>query len=149
MNRLQDLKFPALRFFSESNGESVDVVASYDELTTTTSYAVRTGLFTKITLVTADGSAVRFKSARILHGVGPFWGYRFLFHRIVNVELILDHCIVPLPLEEVKSRVGKCLKDEDLWGEMGDFEEFENAVNGAGSISEIIGLISGAGNHPE
>lgn len=137
MNAIE-FDFPIICF----DRDSLRVRKDWDSLVTTTTAGVKNRMFDNILIVDANGTAVRVKSARKLHGVGPFWGYNIFLNRRIRVELVFDGEPFPMSVDDVRRLVLDSFRKWHGWRTRGDFKELKASVQNAQSVGEIIRLVS-------
>jgi hypothetical protein len=113
-------------------------VSSWDSLTTTTSVALRKGLFRDLEIIDSMGRCVIVRNAKFLSGIRFFWGYNIFFNRRIRVELEITDLQKSMSVETVKARVLQDFREWHGWESRGDFDTLKTSVENATTISEII-----------
>ena len=145
--RVEDLCFPILFFTDWEKKPFIEVVRTYEDLTTTTSYGVRKNVHCGAIIMDGYGNAARIKGATILKGVGRFSGFTIFFSRNVKVDLLIDEVsFFHISLDELKEKVQACFNGWEGWEEAGNFEEMQAAIMEAYSIEDVIKYIDKIGN---
>jgi len=80
-----DLAYPVLFLYKDLLSDA----RTEEELTTTTSRALRLGFFNGLRVIDSNGRQYTVTKARFLHGVGRVWGYNIFLGRMIRVALDL------------------------------------------------------------
>jgi len=109
---VDDLKYPVI---TVSRPGYIDVQESPESLTTGYARRVRKRWYEGMTIVDRDLERYSVVEARIVGGVGPFWGYSLMYSR--RVRLIFDLESRGLAaLDELRELVCRAMKrDPHLW----------------------------------
>jgi hypothetical protein len=138
--KIDELKFPVVCF----SQHLARVMETANVLTTCSKTALRRGgFFEDLRVVDSNGTALKIKGARKLHGVGLFWGYNFFLNQRIKVSLLVDGPPGRMSLLEVKERVFDSFERRGGWSSRGDFEELKQNVKSATTISDLITLLAG------
>jgi len=118
-------------------------VASHESLVTTTAAALRGGLFEKLKIIDSTGREFLVKTARKLHGVGPFRGFNIFLDQRIRVALEIEYGGRTCTTEEVRQIVFRDFKRWDGWASREDFDQLKHSIERATSSAEILGLVTG------
>lgn len=135
---LAQLEFPALCF----NEKIVQLVSSAAVITLCTRAALKAGWYHGLIVVGSNGTAVRIKSARKLHGVGFLWGFNVFLNQRIRVEIEADGEPFTISFEELRRMIRGCIHSWHLWSARPDFPEFRARLLGATTIREILQTLS-------
>ncbi len=135
---VSDLQFPVLCFWRHL----FRIEKTAEAFTTTTKAGLKNRMFDNVLVIGSNSQAVRVKSARKLHGVGPFWGYNIFLNQRIKVELIFDGEPFQISVEDVRKRVLASFKQWHGWQTRDDFDNLKAAVEKASTVAEIIRLIT-------
>lgn len=134
------LTFPAICFHQEY----ALLLRCWEDLTVTTSRALRHGKLENLLLVDSTGTAVKVRGARELEGVGAFGGYNIFLNRKVKVELLFEGEPFQMSVAELKARLLRSFDEWEGWASADNFEETREAVESAASVGEVFArLFSG------
>jgi hypothetical protein len=122
-------------------GDNV-AVRDADALTRTTSAAVRGRLFEGLRVIDSQGQESVARGAKVLGGVGWFWGFNVFLNRRVRIDIDLHPTGEVLALEEVRRLVLKDFASWHGWEGREDLEALRAAVTSASTVGEIIRLIT-------
>lgn len=128
------LKLPAVCF----HREYALLLRRWDDLTVTTSHALKQGKLQDLLLVDSAGTALRVENARMLHGVGPLGGYDLFLNRKIAVELSFAGEPYQMSLADFKRRLRQSFREWEGWEAGSNFEELEEKVERATSFEEIF-----------
>lgn len=115
---------------------------SIEDLTTTTSAALRGGLFDGLRVVDSNGVEAVVRSAQKLGGVGLFWGFNVFLNQRIRVALQLEATGKALTVDEVRRIVLRDFRAWHGWESREDFDELKRAVQNASSVAEILRLVA-------
>ena len=132
------IKFPVICFWQDLIRIRFDKAS----LITTTKAGIKNGMFTDLFIVDSDYSGFVVKSAKKLHGVGFLWGFNIFLNQNIRVELTFEGKPRKVALDEIKGRIFQSFQKWHGWATRGDFDELQEKVRNAQSISEIIQLLS-------
>src|SRR5262245_21913957 len=136
---VDDLLFPALGRLA--NG-TLDVLPTANHLTLNTANGLRRGFYTGYEIVDSRGRWFRIRSARKLHGVGPFGGYSLFLGQKIRVELDIEDEKRDATLEEVRGLILAEFVAGSSWESRGDFESLRSRLNSAETIAELLRRIA-------
>jgi hypothetical protein len=132
------INFPVLCF---SQGLA-EVVHDLESLTTCNKRALRQGgYYSKLWLVDSTQHRFNVKSAKELHGIGPFWGYNIFLNQKIRVELVFEGEPHKVSLDEVREAVFKSFRTWHGWSSADDFDELQSKVKNAKSLTEVINAL--------
>ncbi len=134
----QTPKFPCLCIHKGT----LFTVTSDDSLTTTTAAALRGGLFKKLKIIDSTGREFFVKTARKLHGVGPFWGFNIFLNQRIRVALEIESSGRTYTTEEVRQIVSRDFKGWHGWASREDFDQLKDSIARATSSAEILRLVT-------
>ncbi len=135
---VSDLQFPVVCFWRHL----FRIETTAETFTTTTKAGIKNRMFDNVLVIGSNGQAVRVKSARKLHGVGPFWGYNIFLNQRIKVELTFDGEPFQMSVDDVRKRVLASFKQWHGWQTRDDFAELKAAVEKASTVAEIIRLVT-------
>jgi|GEM_PF-1875278 len=133
-----EITFPVICFYRHL----LRIRNDWDTLVTTTTAGVGNGMFDNMLIVDSNGKAIRVKSARKLHGVGPFFGYNIFLNQRIKVELTFDSEPFQMLTDDVRKRVLNSFQKRHGWQTRGDFDELKSSVENASTVAEIIRLVT-------
>jgi hypothetical protein len=114
------------------------LVRDWDELTITTSYALKHGKFARLLLVDSKGMAARVRSARKLHSVGPFRGFNIFLNQRIKIELCYEGNLFPISLTELREMLLESFEKWHGWSSAENFEELRAKVTRATTFGELF-----------
>lgn len=117
------------------------LVREWDELTITTSFALKHGKLSDLLLVDSKGVAVRVRNALKLHSVGPFWGLNIFLNRRIKVELCYEGDPFTISVTELRKRLLESFEEWYGWSSSENFDELQERVKGANTFGEIFGAL--------
>jgi hypothetical protein len=130
------ISFPVLLF----KDAYVYVHRTPEQLTTTTSLALKKGFYNGALVMEGDGRAHKLTGATKLRRVGPLIDTLLLNPRI-RVELIADGEAFRVSPDESRERIMESLRKRHSWKSRGDFEDLREGIQKARSIQEMIELL--------
>ena len=136
------LKFPVVCF----HREYALLLRRWDDLTVTTSHALKHGKLRDLLLVDSAGTAVRVGDAKKLHGVGPLGGYDLFLNQKIAVELSFAGEPFRMSLADFKQRLRQSFEEWEGWESASNFDELEEKVERAASFEEIFDFLFSTGS---
>lgn len=137
---IEPLKFPVLRFGRGMVFPAIDQA----QLTECTKTALQKGFFSGLILVDSDGKAWKIKTARKLHGIGPFLGFNVFLNQKIRVELIPEGEPFEMSAAELKARVLECFRGAQEWSARADLDRLVISLEQAQSPADIARIVSRA-----
>jgi hypothetical protein len=138
---MEEFEFPVILF----GKDFVDVSSTQNDLTTTTSTALKKGVFSDLLLVDSRAMAVKITGAKTVGGIGPFGGYNIFGNRKIRIELETRGTPDPIAIDQVKTRVLKDFRKWHGWASRGDFEALSERIRNAQTVREIAELMASPG----
>lgn len=132
-----DLKFPVICIYKNT----IVTFRTQDELTSTTTAALRSDLFYGLRIVDSSGKEYTVKNVEKLQGIGPFWGYNVFLNRTVRIDLEINDDPKALSVDDVRRLVIGDFQEWHGWKTRENFNKLKSAVEKAPTVAEIIRLI--------
>lgn len=133
---IDDLEFPILTF-----NQGIVLIEQSADAFTLCERGVIKRWYCGLLIVDSYGRAARVTDVRVLHPVGPLWGYNIWLRQKVRVELVLTEESPAMPLEDVKRRVTSALK-RSLGSVDPDYAtQIRRELDDAPGVPEIIDLL--------
>ncbi|OHB59002.1 MAG: hypothetical protein A2Y12_19720 [Planctomycetes bacterium GWF2_42_9] len=134
-----ELKFPVIAITSQS---SVEADKNVNNLTTTTSLALRKGFFKGLKIIDSQGKEFIVTDVKKIRRLSKLWQILWLFNPLIQVSIDLKETGRTYNVEEVRRLVLFDFEDWDGWQSRDDFDQLKSAVENAKSVNEIISLIA-------
>ena len=131
------LSFPVLCIYKKT----IFTVGNEDSLTSTTSAALRGGLFKDLRIIDSQGKEVIVSSATKLHGIGSFFGFNIFLNQRIRVNLDAKLTGKTLTTEDVRQLILRDFREWGGWESRGDLEQVKEAVENASSVKKILQAI--------
>jgi hypothetical protein len=112
-----------------------------DALTSTTTVALRDGLFEALRIVDSEGRMFVVQSVRRLHSIGPLWGFNFFLNRRIRITIDMRENGT-VSADGLRQLVLRDFTNWHGWRSRGDFAEMERAVENSSTVAEIIRLVT-------
>jgi hypothetical protein len=141
---VEELVFPVLGLTSRG---SLLVKPTVEHLTLNTAAGLKGGYYEGFRLVDSRGKWFRVRSARKLHGVGPFGGYNFFLNRRIRVGLELEDEGRQADVAELKELVLREFREWHGWSSRGDFAALRERVEVATTVTELLNILVKAVTH--
>lgn len=136
---INEIVFPALFF---SHDKTVYAMSTVDALKTSLERTVKSGYFNNLIIIDSSGKKYIIEKAIILHGIGPFWGYRDIFlNRLVRIEVNFKEFSEEVSSEEIKKLFSKASRTLFSGGDSRENAAFSKAVNQTMSSVETVKCI--------
>ena len=128
---VSDLQYPVVCFWRHL----FRIEKTSETLTTTTKAGIKNRMFDNVLVVGSNGHAIRVKSARKMHGVGPFRGYNIFLNQRIRVALEIDGEPFELTVDEVRKRILDSFKQWHGWQTRDDFDDLKASIENAAPFS--------------